>query len=320
MRLLIARAGALGDLLLLRRAIHAVRRAGHALSLLAPPPGAVLAGTGPAEVGRHLPWDARDAATLMSGARVPDGPFREALEACDFALAYTRSVDLVHGLARLVPVTFGFDPTPPDAAERAAVWLTRPVRAMGLDVSAAPPPLGSTSEAQVAAAAWHERLPRGFLAIHPGSGSTAKNWPCERFLELADALAPGQAWLLALGPAETHLLARTPREPRAARALAHAVALSNAPLGVLAAVLRHAGLYVGNDSGATHLAAACGVPTLALFGPTDPRVWAPEGDHVTALRAPEGRLTSLALDTVLRAALALRSAEGARTGAARPTA
>ena len=43
---------------------------------------------------------------------------------------------------------------------------------------------------------------------------------------------------------------------------------------------RRRGLYIGNDSGITHLAAAVGTPVLALFGPTDPEVWAPRGPHV----------------------------------------
>ncbi len=48
-------------------------------------------------------------------------------------------------------------------------------------------------------------------------------------------------------------------------------------------MLRHAGLFVGNDSGLSHLAAVVGAPTLVLFGPTDPRLWAPIGPRVTVL-------------------------------------
>ena len=56
--------------------------------------------------------------------------------------------------------------------------------------------------------------------------------------------------------------------------------LTNLSLNELAAVLRKCDLYVGNDSGVTHLAAAVGIPVVALFGPTDPRVWGPRGDKV----------------------------------------
>ena len=58
----------------------------------------------------------------------------------------------------------------------------------------------------------------------------------------------------------------------------------------LGAALSRAGLFLGNDSGASHLAAASGAPTLALFGPTDPALWAPVGPSVATLRAPRGVL------------------------------
>jgi ADP-heptose:LPS heptosyltransferase len=60
--------------------------------------------------------------------------------------------------------------------------------------------------------------------------------------------------------------------------------------------------YTGNDAGVTHLAALV-CPVLALFGPTDPRVWAPPGAQV--LRAPDGRLESLETATVLERSLSL---------------
>jgi len=52
----------------------------------------------------------------------------------------------------------------------------------------------------------------------------------------------------------------------------------------LACWLGRARLYVGNDSGITHLAAAAGAPVLALFGPTDPSVWVPRGPNVRVAR------------------------------------
>ena len=63
--------------------------------------------------------------------------------------------------------------------------------------------------------------------------------------------------------------------------------LANRPLARVARVLCRCRLYMGNDSGMTHLAAAVGEPNvLALFGPTDPRVWAPLGPRLRTLRAP----------------------------------
>ncbi len=62
--------------------------------------------------------------------------------------------------------------------------------------------------------------------------------------------------------------------------------LRNKPLPVLALLLGKARLYVGNDSGITHLAAATGCPTVALFGPSDRVVWAPRGRRVTIMSTP----------------------------------
>ena len=71
----------------------------------------------------------------------------------------------------------------------------------------------------------------------------------------------------------------------------------------LADLLEGCDLYVGNDSGISHLAGLCGAPTLAIFGPTDPRLWRPLGPRVRVLRGQP--LESLALETLLDAALRL---------------
>jgi heptosyltransferase-3 len=70
----------------------------------------------------------------------------------------------------------------------------------------------------------------------------------------------------------------------------------------LACWLRTARLYIGNDSGITHLAAAAGVPVVAIFGPTDPAVWAPRGDRV---RIVSGNLDEITVEQVLKAALSV---------------
>ena len=86
------------------------------------------------------------------------------------------------------------------------------------------------------------------------------------------------------------------------------------PLRVLAALLARAGAYVGNDSGVTHLAAASGAPTIALFGPTDPRVWAPLGPRRRGRRAAS-TMDAIAVEEVVAAVarVAARYVIGART-------
>jgi len=73
---------------------------------------------------------------------------------------------------------------------------------------------------------------------------------------------------------------------------------------VAAALLGCRGM-VGNDSGISHLAAAIGIPVLALFGPTDPARWAPRGARTRHLAAPGRDLSALSTDTVARALLDL---------------
>jgi hypothetical protein len=108
-----------------------------------------------------------------------------------------------------------------------------------------------------------------FAAIHPFSGSRTKCWPLERFRELARRLSQRMPVQWCAGPEDVL--------PCAARF---------DDLYELACWLAFARIYIGNDSGPTHLAAAAGTPVVALFGPTDPSVWAPRGPRVEIAAAP----------------------------------
>jgi heptosyltransferase-3 len=116
-----------------------------------------------------------------------------------------------------------------------------------------------------------------FAVIHPFSGSARKNWPLDRFRELAARLALPVRWCA--GPEE---------------AMEDAVRFEN--LYDLACWLASARVYIGNDSGITHLAAAVGTPVVAIFGPTDPAVWAPRGKDISLVA---GRLEDITVERVL---------------------
>jgi heptosyltransferase III len=107
-----------------------------------------------------------------------------------------------------------------------------------------------------------------FAVIHPFSGSARKNWPLEKFQSVARNLKRLMPVHWCAGPEDPPL-------PEAVHI---------ADLYELACWLARARLYIGNDSGITHLAAAVGTPVLALFGPADPQVWAPGGPHVRVAR------------------------------------
>ncbi|NPB07154.1 MAG: glycosyltransferase family 9 protein [Aquificae bacterium] len=109
----------------------------------------------------------------------------------------------------------------------------------------------------------------GAAVLHPGSGSKKKRAPLKLFLELAEELTKrGLKVRFILGEAEEELREELKDAFFSSSALKTAKALKGAAL------------FVGNDSGLTHLAAYLGVPTVALFGPTDPLVWRPIGKKV----------------------------------------
>lgn len=120
-----------------------------------------------------------------------------------------------------------------------------------------------------------------FFVLHPSSGSPRKNWPAENFAAVARGLREGRGLTPVIlgGEADGETLA----ELRRIVGEKDAIFIENAPLDEVAAILSRAAVYIGNDSGITHLAAMLGVPTVALFGPTDPRVWGPRGQRVNTI-------------------------------------
>jgi ADP-heptose:LPS heptosyltransferase len=122
---------------------------------------------------------------------------------------------------------------------------------------------------------WREGIP--LVALHPGAGSSQKRWSQKKFLELARCLLPYGTLLILEGPAEPGLGRALVAE------LSPGAILASLPLRLLAAVLRQARIYIGNDSGIAHLAAAMAIRSVVLFGPTAPPHWAPAGDHVSIL-------------------------------------
>jgi ADP-heptose:LPS heptosyltransferase len=134
------------------------------------------------------------------------------------------------------------------------------------------------------------------VVVHPGSGGRDKCWPAEKYLELIGRLRQGgQAVRVLLGEVESErwsadLIARFEAAADVARPQTYIELLKE---------LRQARAFVGNDSGPAHLAGILGVPTLALFGPSDPTVWRPLGPRVTVLH--HSPLDSLQVDEVLAA-------------------
>ena len=114
------------------------------------------------------------------------------------------------------------------------------------------------------------------IVLHPGSGSKKKVWPLDRFLNLAHTLQNHfrSKILIVLGPAEG---------PEVQKGFEGAgtnefILAKGLTLLQLASVMEGSRFFIGNDSGISHMAAALGLPTIVIFGPTDHRVWSPRGE------------------------------------------
>ena len=184
----------------------------------------------------------------------------------------------------------------------------------------APPPL-PVAWFDAADAARMAGIAGRFLALGPSANWHHKVWPAERFIALARALTgPGGALaghgiVVLGGPGEAEAAMVAP----VLAGLPGAVDLvGRLSLPEAAALLARASLYIGNDSGLMHLAAAAGAPTLGLFGPTNAEEYAPSGPlarvveadrHVSPPEATElerlARMDALPMERALAAAQAL---------------
>lgn len=267
-RILAVRAGALGDTLVVLPALSALRRA-------AGPSGELtLVGTEPYV---QLARGEGLATTVHSFER---GPFRDDLvrfvSSFDVVVAWTRHERLQEAVLAAGVASLEAPPLPPRGVH-ASDHLVGTLSPFGIEGPASFEPILYSPETLERADRWissHRLVSGGFVALHPGSGSPAKNWPRERFRELGERVLANRLGLLWIeGEADEDEVSRLTEWVPAP--VAHRLGLR-----LLGAVLSRALGFVGNDSGISHLAAVSRVPCLALFGPTDPRQWAPRGPNV----------------------------------------
>ena len=158
------------------------------------------------------------------------------------------------------------------------------------------------------------------VAIHPGSGSEKKNWPLENWIELLSSKHGVSRTKRELGPIGKQLsviVVSGEADNRQTAQLEDAWKdpdvrfAKNLPLPQLAAVLEHT-IFVGHDSGISHLAAAAGAKCILLFGPTDPSVWAPRNKNAQVLRTPSRDLGDLEIVDVEAAVAAALCSHGTK--------
>ncbi len=156
-------------------------------------------------------------------------------------------------------------------------------------------PPAAISRAQLIARAHNARpnLPP-YVVMHPFASAPDKAWPLERFVSVAARLqAQGLQPVILAGPSDD------------AAPFAPFEVVKNAPLRDVKNLMSGAALFIGNDSGPAHIAAAFGVPVVVLFGPSNPVTWAPWRTEARVLTS-EGSIANISIDEVHSAADALR--------------
>jgi heptosyltransferase-2 len=287
LEIVVLRGGALGDVILTLPVLQALRDfyPNCFITLVAPYPQAMLARR---HADRFLDLNSARLVGLFKPEASLRNEVRESLRA-DLILSYLSDPDRIieAKLAASAGAKFLQGPFRLDLERRPAVeQLAQPLAVLGI-ASIDPVPRLTTS------------LPMQLinrLAIHPGSGSRNKNWPIGHWAALLGELMPiFEEVLLISGEADTEIAEAIHRLIPATKLRPCA----NRSLWDLVTELSRATLFIGHDSGVTHLAAATGVATVALFGPTDPTIWAPNGDHVIVINSPDRTMPGLSVEAVL---------------------
>lgn len=276
-KILIVHHGALGDVVATFPALTTLRRSfGNITALFQGQIGTLAAWL--AVVDRWFSLDSAAFVPLYSGS-ASRNLMRE-LRSFDAAVLFSRSRDLLLTVKRHVRGNVHLVPPRPDTGQNVRVaqhvlssLSGHGLIAGGLDCDSIRPPRRRLENSG------RHRDPLRIL-MHPGSGSIKKNWPVENFLRTA-LILESDGWRpeFVLGPAELDLA-----ETLAARGFANARLHRPDGLIALAVLLESVAGFIGNDSGVSHLAAFMGVPSVVVFGPSDPGRWTPAGPAVTVIR------------------------------------
>jgi ADP-heptose:LPS heptosyltransferase len=272
--LLIVHQGALGDLVCAFPVITALRRHYRPIGILCQDHiGRLAAAEGLVE--NWFSIEAAWTASLFAGEVGPEA--RRRLAPFPHILAFSSSEALGASLQSVAGARVCRVPPRPPADQHIHVTQHAFDRARGCGLL--PDPDLRVPETALSASSPTGQSRSTTVLIHPGAGSRRKRWPLSNFQEVAVQLAAlGLCPQFVIGPAEQDLLPELVARHAA-------VQQPEGSVGLLA-LLRSAAAYIGNDSGVSHLAAWAGLPSVVIFGPTDPVRWQPRGRSVAIIQPP----------------------------------
>ncbi len=287
---LVIHPGALGDVLLSLEAIQTLRRTypAHQLTLLARFDIGMLLQRWRV-VDHALPLESDILASFFAGPGYVDHAVQDLLKSCDYVVAWLDDADQALrntftslGVQRMTLKA----PKPQPGVHQSQCYLSTVTNRPFEGAQVRPLHVGveflEESSAACRRIGIHDRR---FVLCHPGSGSSHKCAPSLIWVRIIESLLRDERSVVIVGgPADVASI-----EQLKACGLPNLPMITNEPLGTIAALLANADLFVGHDSGVTHLAAAIGVPVVALFGPTNPAQWAPRGRQVTVVTGPPCR-------------------------------
>lgn len=280
---LVIHPGAIGDVLLARPALRELRNAhpSYGLGLVARQDvgSVLLAGR---EIDALFPLEGGALTGLLAGANAVPPGLKLWLEDCRLAVCWMNDPGGLEatlkasGITRTVLQSASSGPTAAHQADYLRHTLAGIVRQ---DLPDCPLELPEVVKEQGRAILRTlGLLGKRFVVLHPGSGSPHKCIPAVTLASVVDRIQAHAPVTLIAGPADTtrvrEVLDRCVTKP---------LLVEGHALLPVAGLIVEAALFIGHDSGLTHLAAALAIPTLALFGPTDAGRWAPRGAHVTVL-------------------------------------
>jgi len=285
-KILVIRGGAIGDFILTLPAIAALRRQfpeAH-LEVLGYPHIIQLAQAG-GLVDRVQSIEAR----ALAGFFARNGELAEELvdyfSEFDIILSYLYDPDEIFrtNIGRCTTAQFVVGPSRPVEGEKvhATKVYLKPLERFAIFDADYVPQLKVASALNETGSA---RVPT--LALHPGSGSEKKNWPENKWADLLQHLAQNTEFNLLLvgGEAEGERLQRL----AAALPITRTKVAQSLPLTHLARLVQECNVFIGHDSGISHLAAALGLPGIGLWGNTVEEIWRPPQDRDVVLKHPAG--------------------------------